>query len=67
MQKTSAFVAQMEPDTLRNFLYKSLGTQLQLEMIDHFGNFDKKQCQMPSSQQTNIVDTALLSLIAMQI
>ena len=21
--------------------------QLQLEMLDHFGNFDKKQCQMP--------------------
>ena len=25
----------------------SFGTQLQLEMLDHFGNFDLKKCQMP--------------------
>ena len=41
MQKNCVLDTQMELNTHRSFLWGSLGTQLQLEMIDYFGNFYK--------------------------
>ena len=53
-QKTCVFDTRIKSNTHRNFLWGSLGTHMQLEMLDLFGNFDKKQCQMPSSQQIKL-------------